>query len=98
MTIYVDDMNQPYGRMIMSHMFCHPVSAVEELRQMADALGLNRKWFQHKKAEFPHYDVSFGFKQKAIKLGAVSITTREMVKIVQDRRVNDEQADLFGDE
>ena len=96
MTIYVDDLNQPYRHMKMSHMFCHPVSSVEELHQMADALGLNRKWFQDKKAEFPHYDVSFGYKMKAIKLGAVAITTRETVKIVQDRRVNENQGDLFG--
>lgn len=86
MPVYVDNMMQPYGRMLMSHMFCDPIDTVDELHQMADALKLKRKWFQDKKAEFPHYDISKAYREKAIKLGAIPVTCREMVRMIQERR------------
>ena len=89
MTVYVDDMYKTamgsYGRMKMSHMIA---DSVEELHKMADAIGMNRKWFQSPpKASWPHYDISMSMRSKAISLGAKDITMRELVTIIQQTRL-----------
>lgn len=69
MTVYVDDVRHAYGRMVMCHMWA---DTLEELRAMADAIGVARRWLQGPpKASWVHYEVSLGAKAKAIKLGAV---------------------------
>lgn len=69
MTVYVDDVRYPYGRMVMCHMFA---DTLDELHAMADAIGIQRKWFQcPPKASWEHYDISLGKKDLAISLGAV---------------------------
>lgn len=69
MTVYVDDMYKHpighFGRMKMSHMVADTFS---ELHDMADKIGLARKWFQG-----DHYDVSMSLRRKAIAAGAVEI-------------------------
>jgi hypothetical protein len=47
----------------------------EELHAMARALGLKKEWFQG-----DHYDVTPKYREKAIKLGAVPTTSRDLVK------------------
>lgn len=83
MTVYVDNINIPYGRMVMNHMFA---DSIEELHEMADSIGINRKWFQNKPG-FPHYDIAKSKKARAIELGAKEVTPREMVEIVRRFRV-----------
>lgn len=82
MTVYVDDMYlYPLGRfrrMKMSHMFAH---TDEELHQMADRIGLARRWFQG-----DHYDVSIGLRKKAINAGAVEVTLRQASVMMLARR------------
>lgn len=69
MTVYVDNVRYPYGRMVMCHMFA---DTLDELHAMADAIGINRKWFQQPpKASWEHYDISLGKKAQAIAAGAV---------------------------
>jgi len=74
MTVYVDDMYRlPMGRyrgMKMSHMIA---DTEEELLQFADKLGLKRSWYQG-----DHFDVSLSVRTKAIAMGAVPITLREL--------------------
>ncbi len=53
MTVYVDNARLPFRRMIMCHMVA---DSVDELHEMADAIGVNRRWFQSE-ASYPHYDV-----------------------------------------
>ena len=43
MTVFIDNANIPYKRMIMCHMVA---DTLEELHIMADAIGVKRKWFQ----------------------------------------------------
>jgi hypothetical protein len=50
----------------------------QELHIMADRLNLNRKWFQ-KDASFPHYDISKGYKAKALSMGAIELERRPFV-------------------
>lgn len=69
MTVYVDDVRYPYGRMVMCHMFA---DTLDELHAMADAIGIQRKWFQSPPAaSWEHYDISLGKKDLAIARGAV---------------------------
>ena len=76
MSVYVDDAQFPYGRMIMCHMVA---DTLDELHNMADIITVNRKWFQDK-PNFPHYDISKGKRALAVSSGAIEITTREMIR------------------
>jgi Protein of unknown function (DUF4031) len=77
--IYVGTMEFQFGRMLMSHMATD--DEIEELHKMADAIGVNRKWFQNKTTDrfTPHYDICKSMKAKAIKLGAKEINDRELI-------------------
>ena len=55
--VYIDDMEAPYGRMFMCHMIA---DTTEELLQMVDKNGVQRKWIQ-----FP------GTALKTIKIGCL---------------------------
>jgi hypothetical protein len=69
MTVYVDDVRHPFGRMVMCHMWA---DTLDELMAMADRIGIARKWLQKPpKASWVHFDVSLGKKAQAIALGAV---------------------------
>lgn len=72
---YVDSAFIRYGRMQMCHMVA---DTLEELHQMADAIGVSRRHFQNKK--IPHYDICKTKRKHAVYLGAQEITTRELVK------------------
>jgi hypothetical protein len=78
MAIYVDDFNHPYGRMLMCHMIA---DTTEELLKMADAIGVQCRWIQEAGTPYEHFDICLSKKKKAIELGAVAVTTREMVDI-----------------
>ena len=74
MTVYVDCANIKYGRMVMCHMLSESIA---ELHQMADVIGVKRKWFQSK-ASTPHYDICLAKKKLALKSGAIEINRREV--------------------
>lgn len=52
----------------------------QELDQMADAIGVARRWKQLSKIRAPHYDVCLAKKKLALSLGAVEVTPIELVK------------------
>jgi len=81
MTVYVDNFNAQYGRMIMCHMMA---DSLDELHQMADKIGINRKWFQNK-PRFPHYDIAKSKKALAIQHGAVEVTPQQLVTIMREK-------------
>lgn len=70
MGVYVDDMNAKYGRMTMCHMFADTTA---ELLEMADKIGVQRKWLQHPGTIREHFDICLSKKAKAIALGAKEI-------------------------
>ncbi len=71
MTIYVDDMMAPFGRMLM----CHLVADTrEELDAMVDTIGVARRWIQHEGTYQEHYDISKGKRALAIRAGAVEMS------------------------
>lgn len=75
MTVYVGDPVWPLGRMKMCHMVA---DTLDELHAMADAIGMKREWFQD--SRYKHYDVSKGKREQAIRLGAVEISDREIIR------------------
>ena len=81
MTVYVDNYNAPFGRMIMCHMVA---DTLDELHAMADKIGVARKWFQDHRT--PHYDICKSKQELAFKHGALPVTARELVKIVRGKR------------
>lgn len=46
---------------------------------MADALGIERRWFQG-----DHYDVPEDYRERAIELGAVPVSSRELIRRLLD--------------
>jgi Protein of unknown function (DUF4031) len=80
MAVYVGTMKWPFGRMIMFHMATD--GDIEELHQMADKIGIQRKWFQNKGTDkhSPHYDICKSKKQLALQKGATELNDREIIR------------------
>lgn len=77
MTVYVDDVVHMFGRMKMCHCWA---DTLEELLEMMEAIGVQRKWIQGhqalsvgpaKQASWVHFDISLGKKKLALERGAV---------------------------
>ena len=75
--VYVGKNEYPYRRMIMSHM---AADTLEELHEMAQAVGVAKKHFQNKKGK-PNYDICKKMKQKAIKRGAIEVSDRDLIHL-----------------
>ena len=54
-------------------------NGLDELHSMADALGLRRDWL-HRRPGLPHYDVPQWVKAHALRLGALEVSTRELIR------------------
>lgn len=78
--VYVDDMREPFGRMVMCHLIADTSA---ELLAMADRIGVDRKWLQHEGKPSEHFDVCLAKRKAALACGAVAITRRELVRIVR---------------
>jgi hypothetical protein len=78
MTVYVDDMRAPYGRLIMCHMIADTDA---ELHAMADRIGVKRKWHQG-----DHYDIALAKRALAVAAGAREITQRQLGIMAVTRR------------
>jgi len=78
MAVYVDNFYETgagnFGRMKMSHMIA---DSTEELLQMVDKIGVQRKWIQYPGKPNEHFDICMGKRVKAIKCGAIPINFRE---------------------
>ena len=80
--VYVDNMKAQLGRMIMCHMVA---DTKEELLDMVDKIGVQRKWIQDEGTYSEHFDVSLGARKKAVEFGAKEITMREFSQICRSR-------------
>lgn len=88
MAIYVDDMYKSpmgyYRGMKMSHMVA---DTTDELLNMADKIGVQKKWIQNKGTPQEHFDICFSKRMLAIKNGAIEIGMRELSKIT-NKKIN----------
>ena len=86
MSVYVDASIYGYGRMVMCHMIA---DSPQELHEMADRIGVARRWFQvPPKASFWHYDVSKGMRARAVDLGAIECDRNAFVSALQRIRAS----------
>ena len=76
MTVYVDDMRATYGRMRMCHM---GADTTAELLEMADKIGVQRKWLQAAGRPDEHFDIALSKRRLAVEYGAKEVTSREFV-------------------
>lgn len=92
MPVYVDDMFKSklgkFGRMKMSHMMA---DSQDELLEMADQIGLSRRWLQNRGQgrDREHFDVSMSLRAKAVAAGAVEVTMRDLGLICRRWREED---------
>lgn len=89
MAVYVDNMCAKFGRMIMCHMIA---SSLKELHEMADKIGVDRKWFQDTLSG-PHYDIALSKRQLIISYGAIEISWRQCAALCYLRRMGLEMGD-----
>jgi hypothetical protein len=89
LTVYVDDWRQPAtvrGRVDRwSHLLADDPA---ELHAMADALGIPRRGYQlhRRSAALNHYDLPESLRARAIALGAVPVTWRQMARLTRQWR------------
>lgn len=76
MAVYVDSSIWPFGRMMMCHMIA---DTRRELDEMADKIGVARKWIQYPNNPHRiHYDICKSMRAKAVVLGAIEKECTEM--------------------
>lgn len=84
MSVYVDCMRAAYGNMVMCHMVA---DTDEELHDMADKIGVKRKWHQCPGTYKSHYDICLSKRAKAIKAGAIEVHTIELGMIIRRKKL-----------
>jgi len=85
--VYVDPAVYPLGRMRMCHMLA---DTTEELKAMAVALGLKPEWIQKPGQPDEHFDICLAKRKRAIRLGAIEVTSRDLVRLIRARRMTRE--------
>jgi hypothetical protein len=86
LTVYVDDWRQRATVRGRSDRWSHLLAdEPAELHAMAAALGIPRRGYQlhRRSAALNHYDVPEGLRQRAIALGAVPVTWRQMARLTR---------------
>ena len=82
MMVYVDTAQNKYGRMKMCHMLA---DTMKELHEMADKIGIQRKWFQANSST-PHYDICQSKRLLAIENGAIEANRYAVVRLIRKYR------------
>lgn len=83
MAVYIDKMNAKYKNMIMCHMLA---DTEKELIDMAKKIGVNPKWIQKKGTYQVHFDICKKKKEKALSFGAIEITRRELMVLLNKKK------------
>lgn len=83
MSVYVDNMRAPYGRMVMCHMVA---DTTDELLAMADRIGVSRRWLQHPGRPDEHFDISLGKRALAVAAGAIEIEMHDLGLLIRRKR------------
>jgi hypothetical protein len=78
MTVYVDQPDKQFGRMLMCHMIADTDA---ELRAMADVVGVSQRWHQG-----DHFDISKAKRALAVRAGARPLSNVELGRIVLRQR------------
>ena len=98
MPIYVDPLRD--YRAFMGRgtpgLWCHMITdgSLDELHQFAQAAGLSPYQFQDH-PRHPHYDLRPAHRARAVALGAIEVSTRELARILA-RRAGSDPGSLSG--
>ncbi len=90
LTVYVDDWRQPATIRDRADRWSHLLADdPEELHALAAALGIPRRGYQQhrRSAALNHYDLPEALRLRAIQLGAVPVTWREMARLTRSWRL-----------
>ncbi len=82
-SVYVDSMRAPFGRMVMCHMLA---DTRQELLAMADRIGVARRWIQDAGTHREHIDVCLAKRALAIAHGAKEISLKDVGRILRVKR------------
>lgn len=80
--VYVDNFKAGFGRMVMCHMIADTQT---ELFDMADKIGVKRKWIQNTGTPREHFDICLSKRALDIQFGAKEINMRELAKMTSNR-------------
>ena len=82
MSVYVDNLRE-YPYKVKGHFkWCHLVAdSFSELVGFSQKLGLSYSWLQNE--NYPHFDLTEGMRIKAVKMGAIEITDKELVDLIR---------------
>ncbi|QMV32390.1 hypothetical protein 8G_00071 [Ralstonia phage Hyacinthe] len=83
MSVYVDEMAAPFGRMVMFHMVA---DTDDELHAMADKIGVHRRWHQKPGTPHSHYDICKSKRALAVALGAVEVDRSGLAAVIKKKR------------
>ena len=83
MSVYVDNMKAGFGRMVMCHMIADTSA---ELLEMADRIGVARKWIQRQGTYLEHFDICASKRVLAVKAGALEVSQRELAMKLEAKR------------
>lgn len=93
MSVYVDNMEANFGRMVMCHMWA---DTYPELLAMVDAIGVERRWVQHPpKASWVHFDIALSKRALAVQRGAIELTMRQAVPFSKRQRLDPSYAGFY---
>ena len=88
MPLYVDHARQPYRRMLMSHLLA---DTSEEIKQAETMLGLPPNSVQYPGTPKEHLDISESKRAFAVRMGAVEVTSKQLVLIIRKKRAQAQQ-------
>jgi hypothetical protein len=89
MTAYLDDWRQPARLGPVDDRWSHLLADTdEELHAFAVRMGMKREWFQHRshRPHQAHYDVPERSRGRALALGAVPVSWRQVGRMMRQRR------------
>lgn len=88
MAAYVDDLQVwPNARGIFRAGSCHlAADTLDELHEFAARIGMKREWFQPGRGRHPHYDLVKSRRDKAVALGALEVSGRDLVLLWRAQR------------
>ncbi len=81
--VYVDNMMAQFGQMKMCHMLA---DSTKELNQMADKIGVQRKWIQNPGTWQEHYDICLSKRRLAVAAGAKEIQYGKELALILERK------------
>ena len=91
MSVYVDNMRAPFGRMIMCHMIA---DTTDELLSMARSIGVNVKWIQYPGTHRERFDIALSKRAIAVRdYGAIEVTWRQVASMDIRRKVTGTMGD-----